>query len=317
MIKRRIVCTIFLILIVMSTVPNLSGFFEKISYISCTLQNDNRSIYNNITVPDCIEVGDLMLMDIGSNNVSEKYKIPGPYNEHSAIYIGNNTLCDASEMFHVVCTFDYSVFYHDQKNFVFLRVRTASETQRHAAAAWAVSKIGTPFQDIFQFPWFGLKIANTSRPIPTTDAFYCSELLWAAYYNQGIDIDYNEWRFPQWVTVDDILRDNDIEIIYKNVSNSIEITKPFKGIYILDKKITSTLEKTIIFGDINIEAATYNNNVTRMDFYIDNIFKATETSKPYQWTWSDKITGRNEIKVVAYDNKGNQYSTKIIVWKIF
>lgn len=278
--------------------------------------SDTRSDDRNITVPDCVEVGDLMLLDIRTDE-SNKWKVPGPYNEHGAIYIGNNTLIQASDYLKGVYPHNYSLFYEHQKNFVFVRVKTANMSQRHAAAAWAISKIGSPYQNVFAFPWFGLKIANTSRPFPTADAFYCMELLWAAYYNQGIDIDRNGWKFPPWVTGEDILQDNNIEIIYKNVANSTEITKPFKGIYIANKKIASTLAQTIIMGDITIEAVTYNENVTRMDFYIDNIYKATETSKPYQWTWSEHTAGKKVIKVITYDNEGNQYPITMTVWKIF
>jgi len=257
-----------------------------------------------------------MLLDIRLDE-SNQWKIPGPYNEHGAIYIGNNTLFNSGIVSKGVNAFDYSVFYQDQKNFVFVRVKTAKESQRHAAAAWAIRQNGKPYQYFFRPPWFGLKIAHTSLPFPTADKFYCMELLWAAYYNQGIDIDQNGWRFPWWVTGDDILHDTDIEIIYKNITNSTEITTPYKGIYIANKKIVSTLEKTIILGDITVEAVTYNENVTHMDFYVDNVYKATETSKPYIWTWNEKTTGKKVIKAIAYDDKGDQYSTVITVWKIF
>jgi uncharacterized protein YycO len=315
-ITRPFVCTIILVLIGISVVPNFNGSTEKMNYTSSILPNDTHFEYNKITVPDCVEIGDLMLLDMHTDE-SNQWKVPGLYNEHSAIYIGNNTLVNSGSMSNGVYAFDYSVFYQDQKNFVFLRVRTANESQRHAAAAWAINQIGKPYQYFFRPPWFGLKIANTSLPFPTADKFYCMELIWAAYYNQGIDIDQNGWRFPWWVSGDDILHDNDIEIIYKNVTNSTEITKPFKGMYIANKKIVSTFENTIILGDITVEAVTYNENVTHIDFYIDNVYKATETSKPYLWTWNEKTIGKKVIKAIAYDNKGDQYSTAITVWKIF
>ena len=41
----------------------------------------------------------------------------------------------------------------------------------------------------------GLKCEDSSNPnFQTADRFYCMELVWAAYYNQGIDIDYNGWQ---------------------------------------------------------------------------------------------------------------------------
>jgi len=313
-IRKSIVCLILLLLIGIITVPNLSGSIEKINYASSALQNDKHLNCSNITVPDCVEVGDLLLLDFPWVEFI-LYKVPGPYNEHSAIYVGNNTFVDA--VIPVVTERNYSHFYSLQKNFVFLRVKTANESQRYAAAAWARSKVGKPYQHFFRPPWFGLKIANTNLSFPTADKFYCMELLWAAYYNQGIDIDQNGWRFPWWVPGDDILHDNDIEIIYKNVTNSTEITKPFKGIYVANKRIACTLENTIILGEITIEVVTYNENVTHVDFYIDNVYKATITTKPYTWTWNEETTGKKVIKAIAIDNEENPYYTAITVLKIF
>lgn len=317
-IMKIIVCVIIGLSLGLSNVPNITG---KIKHVSPNLTNkidNNKNFSGSIHVPECVQVGDLMLLDTRFDE-SNQWKVPGLYNEHGGIYIGNNTLIDAGLIHDPdgVYAYDYSAFYYSQKNFVFLRVKTANESQRHAAAKWAISKIGTSYQYFFSPPWFGLKISNTSLPFPTADKFYCMELLWAAYYNQGIDIDQNEWKFPWWVQGDDILQDDDIEIIYESITNSTEIIKPFKGIYIANKKITSSLEKTIILGVITIEAITYNENVTHMDFYIDDVYRTTITTEPYRWTWRESITGKKVIKVIAYDNEENQYSSAITIWKFF
>jgi len=303
---------IFLIFIGSSTVSTLGNFSEKINKTSLATRYDTQFVCDNITVPDCVEEGDLLLLDFPWVTFIY-FKIPGPYNEHGAIYVGNNTFVDA--VIPVVKQRDYSHFYNLQKNFVILRVKTANESQRYAAAAWAKSKVGSPYQHTFRPPWFALKIANSNLPFPVAEKFYCMELLWAAYYHQGIDIDQNGWKFPWWVPGEDILHDDDVEIIYQSINNSTEIITPFKGIYVKSNKIVGTLEKTVVIGDITIEAVTYNENVTRMDFYIDNIYKATDTSEPYQWIWAEQATGRKVIQAVASDHQGNQYSTSVIVWK--
>ena len=227
--KRRtvltlIVCVILATSLELTNVTNVDSKTELIPHRSSVSLHTLKSINDHQTIPDCVEVGDLMLLDIASDE-STQWKQSGLYNEHGGIYIGNNTLIDSgvATVPNGVHAYNYSFFYHYQKNFVFFRVKTANESQRQAAAAWAISKIGTPYQFFYQPPWFGLKIANPHLPLPTADAFYCMELLWAAYYNQGIDIDQNGWRFPWWVTGDDILADADIEIIYRNVTNSTEI----------------------------------------------------------------------------------------------
>ena len=311
-------CVGFGVFLGVSFLPNVTGLINHIPHMSNDIVDVLTDLHRDIWVPECVEIGDLMLLDTRFDE-SIQWTVPGLYNEHGGIYIGNNTLIDAGLIHNPdgVYAYDYSTFYSVSKNFVFLRVKTANESQRLAAAAWAISKIGTAYQNFFSPPWFGLKIANTNRFFPTADKFYCMELLWASYYNQGIDIDQDGWRFPWWVKGDDILHDDDVEIIYEDIRNSTEITVPYKGIYIGNKKIASTLGKTIIMGNITIEAVTYNMNVTHMDLFIDSIYTATDTTPPYQWTWNEQITGEEVIKVIAYDNNDNQYSTTITVWKIF
>jgi uncharacterized protein YycO len=265
------------------------------------------------TVPDIVEIGDLMLLDLRLDQ-SNEWRRPGMCNEHSAIYIGNNTLVEANG---IVRYRNFTQFSLWAKDFVFLRVKTASESQRKAAVAWAISKIGAPFQIFFDFPWYGLKIANTNLRFPTANEIYCFELLWGAYYTQGIDIDRNGWRFPQWVTGNDILYDDDVEIIYRSVANSTEITKPDKGLYVVNRKITFTTFFTIVIGNIDVEVSTENDNVTKVDFYIDDVYKATDNTRPYTWSWNERGSGKKVIKAVACDNEGNQYYSKITMWRFF
>ncbi len=272
--------------------------------------SDNAQI---LTVPEEVEIGDMMLVDLTLDQ-SNPWKLPGLYNEHSAIYIGNNTLIEANG---VVRYRNYTQFSQWCKNYAFIRVKTANESQRRAAAEWAKSKIGYPYQVFFDFPWFGIKIANTSRKIPTANEIYCVELLWAAYYNQGIDIDRNGWRPPWWLTPYDILYDNDIEVLLQNVTNSTEITQPDKGFYIGDKKILYTIFHTTVVGPIDIIATTENELITKADFYIDNVYKTTDIASPYTWYWNERGSGEHVIKVIMYDDAGNHYSSKITVKKIF
>jgi len=317
-IVKIIVCAIIVASLELSNGSIVNGMIKEVSHKSNEMIIDAESLRDDIIVPDCVEVGDLMLLDIRSDQ-SNPWKVPGPNNEHGGIYIGNNTLIDSGFIYNPegVYANDYSLFYKYQKNFVFVRVITANDSQKKAAVEWAINQIGKPYQDFQSFPWFGLKIANTSLRFPTANALYCMELLWGAYYNQGIDIDQNGCKFPWWVTANDILHDDDVEIIYKVVFNSTEITKPFKGLYIENKKITSTLEKTIVFGSIDIEVVTYNNMITKVDFYIDNVYKATDTTVPYSWTWNERELGKKVIKAVAYDDNGNQYSSMITIQKYF
>ncbi len=269
--------------------------------------------HDNITVPDCVQIGDIVLIDFWVDQ-SNLWKRPGLYNEHSGIYIGNNTLIEANG---AVRYRNYSLFHEYAKNLAFLRVKTASESQRIAVVEWAKSKIGLPYQGFFDYPWFGLKIANTDRRFPTANEMYCMELLWAAYYVQGIDIDRNGWKFPCWVDGNDIIYDDDIEIIYREVADSTEIIKPYKGVYLANRKIAYNPYFTMVLGDIDIEVNTSNENVTHVDFYIDKVYKGTDVTPPFSWRWDEKGSGKISIRAVACDDFDNEYSARLVVLKVF
>ena len=71
----------------------------------------------------------------------------------------------------------------------------ASDTDIQNAIDFAKSQEGKKFAPLFDFYNFTFheKNSNPNDPDdPLSDAWYCTELIWAAYDNQGIDIDSNE-----------------------------------------------------------------------------------------------------------------------------
>jgi uncharacterized protein (DUF608 family)/uncharacterized protein YycO len=166
-------------------------------------------------VPSCVQVGDILMMDIKMNSIKDIiWKVPGYYNEHIAIYAGNNTFINAHGTGVSEESYSYFLrsFRNGCENHAFLRVKTATEEQRLQAVKFAEDKIGAHYQNIFTPPYFGLKIADPNSNHPTANMWYCMELIWAAYYNQGIDIDSNGWKSPKMVTGNEILNDDDIEV---------------------------------------------------------------------------------------------------------
>lgn len=303
-----------IILVCMSAITIASGStFGKTYPLLSDVPSFESCPIDKSTVPDCVEIGDLVLVDFFVDQ-SNLWKRPGLYNEHGAIYIGNNTVVEANG---VVRLRNYSHFHEWQQNLAFLRVKTANESQRYAAAAWAITLVGSPYQNFFDFPWFGFKTADTTRVIAPAKKIYCMELLWAAYYMQGIDIDRNGWMFPCWVTGNDILYDDDIEIIYREINHSTEIIKPYKAVYCFNRKILSNPFFTLIIGQIDVVVNTSNEQITRVDFYIDSVYKSTDTTPPYVWRWDDQCSGKKVISAVALDDVGNHYESRITVVKYF
>ena len=94
----------------------------------------------------------------------------------------------------------------------------------------------------------------------------------------------------------------------------VTITKPETGhFYIANKKVLST-EITIIIGKITVAVNAYSSKeIDKVEFYIDNVLKNTDYNESYQWLWNEFAIGEHEIKVIAYDKKGNKAEDKINV----
>ncbi|HEC87039.1 MAG TPA: hypothetical protein ENI49_04135, partial [Thermoplasmatales archaeon] len=126
-----------------------------------------------------------------------------------------------------------------------------------------------------------------------------------------IDAD-GDGAFEQTITSDGELTHD--EFLLKTET---KITKPEKALYIVNNKILS-LFTPLIIGSIDIEVNVFEElDINHVEFYIDDKFKANDTTEPYVWTWDEKTFGRHTIKVIAYDNAGNHVSKQITVWKFF
>jgi hypothetical protein len=99
---------------------------------------------------------------------------------------------------------------------------------------------------------------------------------------------------------------------------SVTITRPVNGIYLMDARILP-YSKPVIIGKITIqvEATQEPFGIDRVEFYIDDTLKETDTEPPYEWTWSTPAFFTHTIKVIAYDTSGNSASDEITVKKFF
>ncbi len=106
----------------------------------------------------------------------------------------------------------------------------------------------------------------------------------------------------------------------------VYITKPQDGylyvnildIIVFGIPIRFIIFNTLIIGKINIEVFAIDNitGINEVEFYINNELMSTDNTPPYGWTWDQLvILFPYEIKVIAYDNAGNQDSDTKIVWK--
>jgi len=113
--------------------------------------------------------------------------------------------------------------------------------------------------------------------------------------------------------------DSLVVVMIENDAPLVEITKPTRALYVNNNKILPFFSSVII-GDIDIEAtAVDGGGVDKVEFYIDGELMADFTSEPYVLNWNEhNVFGvRHIIKVVAYDNSGEQGISELTVWRIF
>jgi len=131
---------------------------------------------------------------------------------HAGIYVGDGKVVEARfdneggiEYYPIEDWDDYAM--RD-----LLRVVSASEEQKAGAVQFAKEQAERGSRgEVHYRAWVG-KCSD-----PSVTAWYCSELVWASYYRQGIDLDRSSTGWDctsfDWVTPDDIHDDNDIQVI--------------------------------------------------------------------------------------------------------
>ncbi|GAG30360.1 unnamed protein product, partial [marine sediment metagenome] len=114
---------------------------------------------------------------------------------------------------------------------------------------------------------------------------------------------------------------------YKNVRQNltfcddipeVEIVKPDKAIYILNKSLIPFFIP-IVIGDIQIKVDAYDSSsgISFVEFYIDDELRLKDEIEPYCLQWDVISFGRHRLEVVAYDNVDYHKSDNITVWKFF
>lgn len=146
-------------------------------------------------VPPYVKAGDIVFFELYN------YSCFHPGWDHVGLYVGNNEFIHASAYLNSVAKQNISIFEKLDMEIVYGKVITSNETQRTNAIIFAEGQIGKPFND-----------HEPKDPSFDSEAWYCSELVWAAYLSQGIDLDKNGWCFPPIVGTLEICWDDDVEM---------------------------------------------------------------------------------------------------------
>lgn len=96
------------------------------------------------------------------------------------------------------------------------------------------------------------------------------------------------------------------------------ITRPINAFYIADKQMFP-LSFPFMLGKITIKAnITDHYPITVVKFIIHGANQYTDTTPPYEWTWTQRnFRLKDNIYVIAYDTNGRYAEQKIDVIKWF
>jgi len=130
-----------------------------------------------------LEFGDIVLVSGGDNIIP----MPGDW-DHAILYVGDGRVVESAVG--GVKEKDASIIHESEEAGIFRVVdsksklsRTDIEEVRKGAVEFAKEQIG----DDYSFRWLRWPGEKNKE----ADAWYCTELVWAAYKNNGIDINAN------------------------------------------------------------------------------------------------------------------------------
>jgi hypothetical protein len=181
---------------------------------------------NVLSAPAYLQKGDLLFCDYDPEfesfirsvglKIHHPFTPSGAHNDHVAMYIGNDVFVEACPYFYDgkkaswtgVVTTHMATFNLWAENITFGLLSNVTDEQRDAAVSWALDQLGQPYQDGI-FP-------NNADPNDEhdekADQWYCAELIWAAYLNQGVDLNTYFIVSPNSLLEDDdiMLRENKV-----------------------------------------------------------------------------------------------------------
>ena len=100
----------------------------------------------------------------------------------------------------------------------------------------------------------------------------------------------------------------------------LRILKPENALYVRNRKMFP-LRAPFIVGAIDIEVNASDNlsGMKKVEFYIDNQLVSNDTVSLFTWNWNRRtpLHWNHVIKIIAYNNAGNQTTKEISVRKFF
>lgn len=234
-INKGLILAVIILLIIVSAFPNICS--KKLTFNA----NQKNITARNFGVPDFLQFGDIIFMDVKPilAKLFNLHSNKGFSNDHCAFYIGHNWFIEATDysmselgLFNGV-QFTPIWFYRCwANNFTYVRVINSSYSQINQAFKFILNQYREPYQ----YGWLGYDdymswhcnpdIDDPYSPYyypddPYLDYWYCSEIIWASFLHQNINIDATP--DPVWdpcengyyylVSVDDIRYSENVTIL--------------------------------------------------------------------------------------------------------
>ena len=100
----------------------------------------------------------------------------------------------------------------------------------------------------------------------------------------------------------------------KKADVDVIIKKPYRGIYIFNRKILPSLI-TVVIGKIDVEMDVYGpvwEDYT--EYVVDGVVRYVDPFNNHTWTWDERLFFRHELKVVVHTITGKTLEKSIKVW---
>lgn len=92
------------------------------------------------------------------------------------------------------------------------------------------------------------------------------------------------------------------------------------SVFLLGRQILKIpCHRTIVIGSCNVSVTAMDNEsgVARVEFYVNDVLQAVDTTEPYCWSWTNRSFNSFELEVVGVDNAGNMRHEAFSLVKVF
>jgi len=157
-------------------------------------------------------------------------------------------------------------------------------------------------------------IPNPDTYDPENDGIYLSRSLGVhEHWNKSVDI-FSSDRYLGGAGIDFIA------IGEEHAHPKVVITQPKMRHLYIDGQDIFPIGITIVVGDIEIKTRVngISEQIEKVEFYIDNVFKVSVSDPPYSYLWDEQsFSIQHTIKAIAYFGEGETLSNELIVWRIY